>query len=540
MPLSREVDCRRRREPWIHHPTITGTRRARMSSLPPLVLDSEEGRQLQQLIKRELARRQWSDGDDDEVMAEYILVMLANNKTADQIANELEELVGDSNAESSGSESVKVFVDWLFAERAAVSINSDHLIDSQSVTASSGTRSREQWRTNETKRRSLSPNRAAIRDEGVAIPAGFNNDIRRNQRGEGRWGDDRRHQQSDHGSAFPNPHPRNARRQADPNTHTHLRNEGKELLNGHSGNNVNHAAMDDPSLHSATGERKLLRIMGQGGNQLFQKSLQNTNRLQQTPPLSIFSRVSVPDPRAQEFVPSEQLPPQEQISDGNLFSRLDPMVPWNQLPSSITVNDSLTAMHDSTFPSKPTDASLCRYSLRCTNPMCCFSHPSASAVSQHQKTGKEPLVLRQEPCRFQRDCTNAECSFSHVSPAVTFVLAKTERRVDALGNSTSSPAATACHFQMQCKNPACTYAHYDPATGQVVPGPALQSSATASEALSTENTPCRFGHECTRRGCHFSHPPGHSLHISDRLSQFGGGGSNQMDGEMEVIIPASS
>jgi hypothetical protein len=507
-----------------------------MSTLPPLVLDSEEGRRFQQLIKRELARRQWSDGDDDEVMAEYILVMLANNKTADQIAGELEELVGDSSVESSGSESVKVFVDWLFKERAAVGTNSDTLMDSQSATTSSGARSREVWRTNETKRRSLSPDLALKQEEGTVMSTGFESDRVRNQRGGGRWGDDRRYQQNDRNISYPDP--RSTRRHHAPDTYPHSRNGGRELLNGHNVNGVNHAAMDDPSLQGATGERKSMRILGQGRNQLFEKSLQQTDRRQQAQPSTIFSRVLMPDPRAQEFVPSAQMPPQEQKSNGNLLSRLDPMVPLNQLPSSLPVNDSLTTMHDSSFPTKPTDASLCRYSLGCTNPMCSFSHPSASAISQHQKTGKEPLVLRQEPCRYQKDCTNVECSFSHVSPAVTFVLAKADRKVDALANSTNSAAATACHFQMQCKNPACTYAHYDPSTGQAVPSPALQSSAFTSENLSTETKPCRFGLGCTRQGCHFSHPPGHSLHISDRLSQFGSG--NQMDGEMEVIIPASS
>lgn len=244
----------------------------------------------------------------------------------------------------------------------------------------------------------------------------------------------------------------------------------------------------------------------------------------------------MPDPRAKEFVPSHE--PQPPVLEQNLLSRLDPMMPNNSLPTPTTTTESALAE----FPAQPLEASLCRYSLGCTNPMCVYSHPSASAVAQSRRSGNEPLVLKQDPCRFQKECTNAECPYSHISPAVTFIAAKADKSLEAL-HSGSSPVV-ACHFQMACKNPACTYAHFDPATGQAIAPPATAgtggqdtaSSSKLDQALPGEPKACRFGVHCTRKDCHFSHPPERQLHISDRLARFGDG---EVEGEMEVIIPVA-
>lgn len=331
------------------------------------------------------------------------------------------------------------------------------------------------------------------------------------------------------------------------------RNSQRELLNGgqHSRNDYSGAAMDDPALQQEeSGQQQSgssIRILGQaGGNHLFKKSLDQTRQQsQQTvpPTSSIFSRISVPDPRAREFVPSSGLASSSpQAQQSNLLSRLDPMVPINSLPTNGIAAESAAAAttHDSSFPLQPTDTSLCRYSLGCTNPMCSFSHPSASAVSQSKKTGNEPLVLKQEPCRFQKDCTNAECTFSHISPAVTFIFAKAGKT----GETFSTPkigGAIACHYQIQCKNPTCTFVHYDPQSGQVIPTPALTRQDNTGndkldQALSNAIKPCRFGIDCTRKECHFAHPPERITHISDRLARFD---DNRLEGEMEVIIPAA-
>ncbi|UZJ54847.1 hypothetical protein CBS101457_004167 [Exobasidium rhododendri] len=532
-----------------------------MTTLPPLILGSEESSTLQDHVKVELAQRQWSEGEDDEVMAEYILVMLANNKTSEQIANELKELIGEGSGQNSGGEGgVDDFVDWIWAERSRIASGSNIRVESLS-SKTSDAKSREQWRPNEIKRRSVSPQ--ARRD----LPANRSNGEREHRREGNRWEAEQRrdYRSNEHRQRRESPSQRelftpyrdgnvNGRMAADATTLAPI--ERRELLDVHRGSDVRPAAMDDPSLQAAQQRGPpSVRILGQGGNKLFQRSFEQTQHqhhhrnaqqhkiqhtiLQQPPPnQSIFSRVLMPDPRAQEFVPSVQAPVQQSQSI-NLFSRLDPMMPDNLLPATAT-EDYPMNVHNSTFPKQPQETSLCRYSLGCTNPMCGYSHPSASAVAQSKKKGMEPMILKQDPCRFQEHCSNVECPYSHVSPAVTFVAAKVEKGLEAI--TKGSP--TACHFQMDCKNAACTYAHYDPQSGQMVPSPALTHNAEQSdEALkgsdgraSEDVKPCRFGINCTRKDCHFSHPTERQLHISDRLARFK---DDQMDGEMEVVIPVS-
>lgn len=130
---------------------------SKMTSLPPLTLGSEESSKLQSRIKVELAQRQWSEGEDDEVMAEYILVMLANHKTSEQIASELKDLIGESSGEGGTAErGVDDFVDWIWQERARIGRGDDVKMESLS-SGTSEARSREQWRVDERRRRSLSP-----------------------------------------------------------------------------------------------------------------------------------------------------------------------------------------------------------------------------------------------------------------------------------------------------------------------------------------------------------------------------------------------
>jgi hypothetical protein len=130
---------------------------AMTDTLPPLILGTEESSTLQQHVKIELAQRQWSEGEDDEVMAEYILVMLANNKTSEQIAIELKDLIGEGSGENSGGEGgVDDFVDWIWKERTKLASGSNVMLESLS-SKSSEVKSREQWRAKEIKRRSLSP-----------------------------------------------------------------------------------------------------------------------------------------------------------------------------------------------------------------------------------------------------------------------------------------------------------------------------------------------------------------------------------------------
>lgn len=74
-----------------------------------LTIGTERAVALQKSIQDELTKRGYSP-DADPVMAEYITIMVINNKTAAQITGELEDLIG--------SDFDHTFTDWLFAEAA--------------------------------------------------------------------------------------------------------------------------------------------------------------------------------------------------------------------------------------------------------------------------------------------------------------------------------------------------------------------------------------------------------------------------------------
>lgn len=262
------------------------------------------------------------------------------------------------------------------------------------------------------------------------------------------------------------------------------------------------------------------------------------------PELSIFGRAGVPDPHAAPFVPEMPPPPPEvaammaAMAQGpSLFSRLDPMMPSNPPVDVQQATDAAwTLSRDpSTFPTRPSETALCRYSIHCTNPQCVYSHPSPANAGKHGD--EHALVLSEEACEAGAQCTDKECVKSHVSPAVA-ILSKRPAAAPAAA-STAPP----CRFQAGCLNPACTYAHYD-ARGQLVPPPAsggtpcrFGTRCTRADCAYTHptksKTPCRYGDACTRADCIFTHPrDGPARPTADRLKPFAEEG-----GAMERILP---
>jgi hypothetical protein len=62
-------------------------------------------------------------------------------------------------------------------------------------------------------------------------------------------------------------------------------------------------------------------------------------------------------------------------------------------------------------PERPQSPTLCKFSLKCTNPHCRWSHPSPVA------TPESGMVLSNEPCEQGKECKDKDCIKSHISPA---------------------------------------------------------------------------------------------------------------------------
>ncbi|KAF7297998.1 hypothetical protein HMN09_01020700 [Mycena chlorophos] len=115
------------------------------------------------------------------------------------------------------------------------------------------------------------------------------------------------------------------------------------------------------------------------------------------------------------------------------------------------------------IPERPQTPSLCKFGVKCTNAHCRYTHPSPVA------TAESGMTLSNEVCEKGKDCKDKDCDKGHVSPAVL--------------------------------NPQ--------AASQPPPAPHLSTPARPNHAPAQPGVPCRFGAACTRPGCTFSHPPGH-------------------------------
>ncbi|CAO1630801.1 unnamed protein product [Jaminaea pallidilutea] len=484
-----------------------------MTSHPPLNIDvnGPSSATLQTSIQNALASRGWSTADDP-VMAEYVLVMLANSKTREQIDSELSDLVGgDYDA---------AFTDWLWGEARRIMEGGAAESSSSSAPA-------------EPSAGSDSAMKGGAEDADLSAREGDRDEMARDARSRSPLARDlsarrsasppaRGARRGDHWE----PRQRRSPRRYE-ETQNDQRRQPRELFGGASDRQRSQRgdrrqgglAMDDPSLGNggpAPTEPRQMRIRGVAPheNRSFAQSMQAaTNQQQQQHAsqaprelfqngagggrgagTSLLARAGVPDPRAAVFTPyggGETVGSTTGDSSSSLFARMDPMIP-NNAPPADAAQEAATTTSSGSFPTQPSQTSLCRYSLSCTNPLCNYSHASpAAALARRGGPGSgadvsDPILTSDRPCRFGVDCTNKECGFSHVSPAVAFVRMK-QGGAAAVAASTATgtasapggtfansngPSSTPCRFAQACTNPSCPYAHFD-AEGKPAPSPAL-------------------------------------------------------------------
>ncbi|KAI0645234.1 hypothetical protein C8Q79DRAFT_911627 [Trametes meyenii] len=140
-------------------------------------------------------------------------------------------------------------------------------------------------------------------------------------------------------------------------------------------------------------------------------------------------------------------------------------------------------------PERPQSPTLCKFNLKCTNPLCRYSHPSPVA------TAESGVVLSNDACEKGKDCKDKDCIKAHVSPAVLNPNAEVPKPNTFVAPSpVAQQNAVPCRYGAACTRPGCTYSHpaRQPASGHFA-------------------QPCRFGAACTRATCPFQHPEGRVL-----------------------------
>jgi nuclear polyadenylated RNA-binding protein NAB2 len=163
-------------------------------------------------------------------------------------------------------------------------------------------------------------------------------------------------------------------------------------------------------------------------------------------------------------------------------------------------------------PERPQSPTLCKFSLKCTNPHCRWSHPSPVA------TPESGMVLSNEPCEQGKDCKDKDCIKAHISPAAVnpalgmlltfqllpdpdFHVAEHKPSTPATPSTPAPPSHSNvfCRYGATCTRRDCAFQH---------PASRKPSSSRPPQA---QATPCRFGAACTRTTCPFQHPEGRVL-----------------------------
>ncbi|GAA96905.1 uncharacterized protein L969DRAFT_90320 [Mixia osmundae IAM 14324] len=483
-----------------------------------VIVGSEAGNKLQATIQRRLI----SDGyavEGDEVMAEYVLVMLANKKSADQINAELSELIGAADFKPD-------FTTWLFtvafpgsARQAAAVVPPPD--SSQMPALAGGALSNEPASGGTSRILTLEEDRGHRSDYAHRRPV-----HRRSHSPQGR---------------------------GDP---TRRRN----------GNGVFGAAMGDLSRGDRSGgpdrrrddDRRrgdrpygrrddsgaARRYDGDGpfdGRRYPAGEAALANRLGPHPPPNEVQMQDVSNGMPPAFgTPLAGMPMNGFAYPQGAFPSYG-IAPGFMYPGMPHLQRTLPPL-----PTRPAKEDICKFGTKCKDAFCRFSHPSPAA------TLESGLVLSTENCEHQADCTDKDCPKRHISSAQKNPELVQASAIAYLSKAPSAPQypppssfgpshkqGAPCKFGAKCTRPGCYFVHpWDHAGAQ--------------------QTTCRFGADCTRADCKFAHPPGRARKtpnlsqtfgaasitadapseqektaMSERMKRFG----MPIDGEPEKILP---
>jgi hypothetical protein len=478
-----------------------------------VVLDSPLAQALNSAIQPKLVEVGWSTGDtDDSALAEYIILMLANGKTQDQIASELSGELLNLGENDPGA---RDFSQWLFYQ--VESLSSQQSGGGNTLASEAGMVHAE------------APTGAQDADMGDMSDAAENNvyvvesvallldsdgaertsqltnarptgpKSMRNGNGNARPRDkrmlgqltkamDRSHDvlhrvRPQNGNERINTHSRapptgprqqgSAARGGPRNMNGRINNgmTGMQMQQGLAGTNVmNMSQQQQVELYAMLEQQSRLMAqmlgpqmsMGRGGPMgMGNNGSMGFNQQQQG--RSLFDRVQVNPTRQNGFRKGPQ---------GNRFGA--------QTSQNQTAPDGQSASMDVEMSQESKeldpDNTTCKYNLACTNKDCKFAHQSpaappganidfgdvcsfGAACKNRKCTGKHPspaqkiVFQTQQDCKFFPNCTNPHCPFKHPSMPLC-----------RNGADCTTPDCKFTHVKTMCKfnpclNPSCTFKH---------------------------------------------------------------------------------
>ncbi|KAJ7106057.1 hypothetical protein C8R43DRAFT_1080800 [Mycena crocata] len=497
-----------------------------------LTIGTERATALQQSIQDELTKRNYSP-EPDPVMAEYITIMIINNKTASQITSELEDLIGSDFDPS--------FTDWLFAEAAKGAVEATSPAQVEPSTSQRAPEPAPQAAappvSTDTSRRarngvyqqaisqalpSTSPSGQKRSSSARSPSPNHSNKIRRTDVPTGpramlRDGASNSNPRSllDRVGGPGGPMRNNFGGQDDiqsriDNIVNNPTPEQQQAMMMNAGfpmgmdMNVMNAGMANPMMlqemmmnqmalmaqmastmgiiNPATGQFGGPGFGGMSGdmsmfpggmdNGGFQGPMGNGNHNGRGRGSGRGRGMGRGNGRGGSTSSAPKPAPEASVVSPATTSQAVPIVAPIPTPAAAIPTPAATGgLTGFILPERPQSPTLCKFGLKCTNAHCRYSHASPVA------TPESGVVLSNEACDKGKDCKDKDCIKAHVSPAVLNPQAAAQ-----------PPPAPAHHHS---HHPPPAHHHQAPAAG----------------------VPCRYGTACTRPNCTFTHPPGHPSHV---------------------------
>ncbi|KAI9835290.1 MAG: hypothetical protein M1819_002434 [Sarea resinae] len=443
---------------------------------------------LNNVVQPKLVEVGWSTGGlDDSALSEYIILMLVNGKTQDQIAAELSNDLLNLGPDDSGAVD---FARWLFEQ-----------VESLNNQINGG----------------AAPQTSAAADAVEGAPSGPRDSMQEDGsafgQDEGSAGQD-----AEMGDAAGAAQPGNI--PTGPKSMRNGKNGGRRLIGQLS------KAMDrtsDAALHRVRGQQGTERInshreppkgprsnMGRGqrlpngrpsggmmngpmpgngppGNFMHMSPQQQMQLFAMYEEQArMMSQILSPQQQQQMFMPpgmgapemnpgfQNGFPPQQQQPGRSLFDRVEtkPQRPHggfnkryernapsqgNEGQAMDMGDEQASSMEVDKTADEPSSDTVCRFNLSCTKKDCRFAHQSPAAPPG-------TTIDVNDECPFGAACKNKKCVARHPSPA----------------QKMSHQAEQDCKFYPNCTNPVCPFRH-----------PSMPI--------------CRFGADCTRSDCKFTH-----------------------------------
>ncbi|PVF93992.1 hypothetical protein CPB86DRAFT_789508 [Serendipita vermifera] len=488
---------------------------------PDLQLGTEKSTALQAAIQDELVARGFTTGEDN-VMAEYVLIMLINKKLPEQVDKELSDFIGPEQWDSS-------FVDWLFEEAvkenpgAPSKVEEQRSIVTEAPPAPQPIPTVMEQRDRDTPRRSGAPprlynqavNSAQKRSASNRSPSPGGSSNKAPRRSDAPSGPRAMREQNEGNRRSLKDRLGGFSRDQPPMPMNQMGGPPRfppvggmpppmpqfnQDMQGMQGMNPN-AAMTEMLVQQNALLQGLLHTMA-NGMQLPMQGMPGMTGMPGMPGMGPNNGPFFNNHGNQGFQPNGRGrgggPPnagRRQQPDGSQTepplspgkSTPAPSTSGIQAPQPVPANAPAPSNIPDLFD-RPLSPTLCKFGVNCTNALCRYSHPSAAASVE------SGVVLSTEACPNGRHCQNKDCTLSHPS-AGTNMTAPTSQHKPAAPAFTPSPGPNTfvntipCKFGVNCTRPGCPYLH--PTT------PASKASI-----------PCKFGIHCTRVDCQFSHPPG--------------------------------